>query len=419
MTIFDKIASSKPLDTRKIESIELNLKDTSSKTINEEVSFVLSKITIIKNHLNQCFLEREDAINNLFITLTTGSNLLLLGPPGTGKSQLITELTKHIEGARMFSWLLNRTSDPTEIIGPFSMKAMEKDQFIRVTDGKLPCAEIVFLDEIFKANEPVLNICLPLINEKILYNGPTPTKVPLISLFAASNEFPDENEGLEALYDRLLLRMWVDYIKEPKHRLELLQLCLKERPACSARITIKEIQILQETIKEVKINQNVLQHLNAIIGELEQKGLKISDRRLVKCLDVLRANALLNKRMKVYTDDLQPLMYVLWEKEEDFEMVQTVIEPKLNPYREELENIRLAFDEIKFKFQNNFQQQSKEQRQFYASADKKIKQLAISFNESFKKASSYGINPAPYLLLKDEFVTLGKEIVRLAINSNK
>ncbi|MBQ8993293.1 MAG: AAA family ATPase, partial [Turicibacter sp.] len=110
MTIFDKIASSKPLDTRKIESIELNLKDTSSKKINEEVSFVLSKITIIKNHLNQCFLEREDAINNLFITLTTGSNLLLLGPPGTGKSQLITELTKHIEGARMFSWLLNRTS---------------------------------------------------------------------------------------------------------------------------------------------------------------------------------------------------------------------------------------------------------------------------------------------------------------------
>ena len=89
--------------------------------------------------------------------------------------------------------------------------------------------------------------------------------------------------------------------------------------------------------------------------------------------------------MKVYTDDLHPLMYVLWEKEGDFEMVQTVIEPKLNPYREELENIRLAFDEIKFKFQNNLQQQSKEQRQFYASADKKIKQLAISFNESFKK----------------------------------
>ena len=177
--------------------------------------------------------------------------------------------------------------------------------------------------------------------------------------------------------------------------------------------------MLQETMKEVKINQNVLQHLNAIIGELDQKGLKISDRRLVKCLDVLRANALLNKRMKVYTDDLQPLMYVLWEKEEDFEIVQSVIEPKLNPYHEELETIKLALEDIKFKFQNNKQQQTKEQRQFYVSADKKIKQLAISFNELLKKASSYGINPAPYLLLKDEFVTLGKEVVSLAIVPNK
>lgn len=419
MTIFDKITSSKPLDTRKIESTEFNSKDTSSTLLTEEVSFVLSKITIIKNHLNQCFLEREDAIDNLFITLATGSNLLLLGPPGTGKSQLITELTKHIEEAKLFSWLLNRTSDPAEIIGPFSMKAMEKDQFIRVTDGKLPSAEIVFLDEIFKANEPVLNICLPLINEKILYNGPTPTKVPLISLFAASNEFPDENEGLEALYDRLLLRMWVDYIKEPKHRLELLQLSLKARPLCSTRITIKEIQTLQKTIKEVKINQNVLQHLNAVVGELEQKGLKISDRRLVKCLDVLRANALLNKRMKVYTDDFHPLMYVLWEKEEDFEVVQTVVESKLNPFNEELEQIKLTFEEIKLKFQTSKDPLSKEYRQFCINADKKIKQLAVSFNELLKKASTYGVNPAPYLVLKDDFITLGKEIISTAIKINK
>lgn len=415
MTIFDKIASSKPIQTRKIEPIELDIQTNPTKATSKEVAFILTKIKTLKGYLNQCFIEREDAIDNLFIALTIGSNLLLLGPPGTGKSHLITELTKHIEGARLFSWLLNRTSDPAEIVGPFSMKAMENDQFIRVTDGKLPDAEIVFLDELFKANEPVLNICLPLINEKIFYNGPTPMKVPLISLFAASNEFPEEGEGLEALYDRLLLRMWVDYIKEPSHRLKLLQLASQPCPTCQTSLTLKEIQTLQTACQSVKINQNMLQHLNTIIGELEQQGLSISDRRAVKCLDVLKASAILDGRMTVYTDDFHVLRYVLWEKEGDFEIVSNFIQTKTNPYLDEFNQIKQGLDGIKMKISVMAQRQPKEQKTFYTESDKKIKQLATLFNDLFKKASSYGVNPTSFLAFKEELLQVGRELLNQAM----
>lgn len=416
MSFFDKVSSSKPIKTKSASPVELTVTDTSS-SVKEEVSFILTKVKQLKGHLNQCFIEREEAIENLFLALATGSNLLLLGPPGTGKSHLITELTKHIEEARLFSWLLNRTSDPAEIVGPFSMKAMEQDQFIRVTTGKLPEAEIVFLDELFKANEPVLNICLPLINEKVFYNGPTPTKVPLISLFAASNEFPAEDEGLEALYDRLLLRMWVDYIKEPVHRLKLLQSASQPRPTCSTRLTLSEIQTLQQACQQVKVTHQLLQHLNTIVSDLGQKGLTISDRRLVKCLDVLKAQALLNGRMTAYTDDLKVLTYVLWEKEGDFDIVCDIISSKMNPYREELSQIQIALQDIQTRLPVMKQRQVKEQQAFYTESDKKIKKLATLFNDLYKKASSYGVNPSPYLQLKEELLETGRQVLNYAIQT--
>src|ERR1700731_2705644 len=135
---------------------------------------------------------------------------------------LAEDLCRRIEGADYFQWLLTKFSAPEEIFGNFSLKCIEEDDYRRVTDHKLPEAHIAFLDEIFKANSSILNALLTLINERIFHNGRERVTVPLITLFGASNELPDEEE-LTALYDRFLLRFTVDYIVEEFRFLKMLE----------------------------------------------------------------------------------------------------------------------------------------------------------------------------------------------------
>lgn len=427
MSIFDLMSGNqvKPIQTRKLTPIE-TLKSTiqppeekvQPPSLSSALDPLLDKVETIKTYLNATFVERQDVIDQLFITLATGSNLLLLGPPGTGKSHLITALTKQIEGARLFSWLLNRSSDPGEIVGPFSLKGMEEDKFVRVATGKLPEAEIVFLDEIFKSNEPTLNILLSLINEKIFYNGPTPIPVPLISLFAASNEFPESDQGLEAIYDRLAIRMWVDYIKAPANRLQLLQLATQRGtpayPTCSVTLSLDEIKTLQQTCKAVTFHPMVLNHLNAVATHLIEEGYPISDRRLVKCLDVMKAHALLNRRQMVYTDDLASLVYVLWEKEEDFESIKTYLLEKAMIHSTEFSRLQRDLQTIQDNEHRIMKKSANDKKIFYVQVEKQLKQMGTDFNLLYKQIVGQGLNPHPYLIFKEALKEYGIKFLQQA-----
>src|SRR3989454_1082378 len=180
------------------------------------------KLKKIRDELRQTFLERADLIDGALAALLSSNHVLLVGPPGTAKSMLADELCKRIEGASYFQWLLTKFTTPEEVFGAVSLKALEADEYRRVTAAKLPEAHIAFLDEVFKANSSILNAILTLVNERRFHNGRIVETVPLLTLFGASNELPEEDE-LAALYDRFLLRFVLAYVQEDFRFLRMLE----------------------------------------------------------------------------------------------------------------------------------------------------------------------------------------------------
>ena len=161
--------------------------------------------------LESGLVERETEVRLLLLAAFCGEHLLLLGPPGTAKSELGRRLSAVCGGASFFERLLTRFSVPEELFGPLSMRGLENDQYVRQTDGYLPTATVAFVDEVFKANSAILNSLLTILNERLFDNGNERVEVPLLCLVGASNELP-ESEELDALYDRFLLRCAVEQV---------------------------------------------------------------------------------------------------------------------------------------------------------------------------------------------------------------
>lgn len=307
------------------------------------------KIVNIQQALSSQYAEREEVIEGLTVGLIARQHTLLIGPPGKGKSALVSDLTSRITGTNYFQWLLTRFSTPEELFGPVSLKELEQGVYKRNTAGKLPEAHICYLDELFKANSAILNALLTLINERLFYNNGAPVQVHLQSVIGSSNEYPEEGEGLEALFDRFLLRFEVDYIGEDQSFLSMLQ----GSSPTPADMTVDELYHLQFYSDTVTIPQPVLDALVNIRTELKKEGIRPSDRRFKQSLSIIRAKAVLAGRAQAAIEDIQMLRNSLWEKPEQRQKVadivnkyaQDAVKHKLEEVKKEIKDVLKAAKE--------------------------------------------------------------------------
>ncbi len=308
---------------------------------------MINKVNDIKNYLGTHYLERKEIIDGLLASLVARQHVLMVGVPGTAKSAIVADLAKCITGTNYFQWLLTRFSTPEELFGPVSLKALEQDTYKRNTNGKLPEAHIGFVDEIFKANSAILNSLLTIANERLFYNNGGIVQSPISSLIGASNEWPEEGEGLEALFDRFILRYEVECIADGNNFVKML------KGGCSAQkhvITLQELEQLQVQAEMMtNIPDDILTALRDVRDALKQEGVRPSDRRFRQSLSLLKAIATLDGRDVVKRKDLQILANSLWvtpEKNERDIVRQVVEEVSLDPTEKEVAAVNKAVVDI-------------------------------------------------------------------------
>src|SRR6266567_1652206 len=175
--------------------------------LQEQADDLRKRINHFRKSLGRFFVQKQEIIDLMVVAAIAQEPLLLVGPPGTAKSDLVVKFKDAlgVDESDYFEYMLTRFTEPSEIIGAIDIKELRAGRYIRKKEGKLPTARLVFLDEIFKSNSAILNILLTIINEKKFYQDGVPQAVRLRVLFAATNEVPEQGE-LSALKDRFVLK---------------------------------------------------------------------------------------------------------------------------------------------------------------------------------------------------------------------
>lgn len=287
--------------------------------------------------LNAQFLDKQEIIRLMMISAIAGEHMVIVGPPGTAKSAMIDMFARLID-ARYFEYLLTRFTEPNELFGPVDIAQFREGRYTRRLEHMLPTAEIVFLDEIFKSNSAILNSLLHVINERKFQNGPEVVQVPLISLYAASNEVPND-ENLAAMFDRFLIRVLSDNLDSYHFHelmtkgvaLEIRKMTGKGgelRPLISAR-DLRAVQMGFDRF--MAFPEEFLAKYKGLIFQIRSEGISVSDRRAVKLLKLFAASAVFDGRTRVHDGDFFILRHI-WNNLDQVELLEEIVNPIVDAY---------------------------------------------------------------------------------------
>lgn len=289
-----------------------------------------TKFQELENGVKTKFLEREEEAHGLTLATLSGHHIFFVGPPGTAKSAMVRWYADHITGTNYFQWLLARFSTPEELFGPVDLSALKAGTYRRITSGKLPEAHYAFLDEIFKGSPAINNMLLSILQERIFHNDGAPIKCPLICAVAASNELPEENEGLQALYDRFLLRYHTGYLRDDAKFYALIYKVAQQQ-VNAPTINLNDLQAARKEVASIPLSADAATALVELRSSLRKSGLISSDRRFVQVVDVLRAEAWTRGQAEITPDCLEIGAHIFWDKVEDARTVRGLCLQVSNP----------------------------------------------------------------------------------------
>ncbi len=248
-------------------------------------------------------VDREVLADVVVLCAIAGEHVLVVGPPGTAKSEAIRRVARQL-GGNYFEYLVGRFTEPGEIFGPIDLTSL-RDGVVRVeTKGMLPEADIAFLDEVFLGSTAILNTLLGLLNERVYRRGSTVVDSPLRVCVGACNVLP-EDPSLAAFADRFLARVFVSSV--PDERLEeLLEIGWagdSHRLESSLESLVPALDRLSTAARSVDVS-GVVSDLSTAVRRLRAAGVALSDRRAVRAQRLVAAAAVLDGRAVAAAKDL-------------------------------------------------------------------------------------------------------------------
>jgi MoxR-like ATPase len=327
--------------------------DWSLPELQDEADEIRKRINLFRKALGRFFVAKQELIDLMVVAAIAGEPLLLVGPPGTAKSDLILKFKDALGLAEddYFEYMLTRFTEPSEIIGPIDIQQLREGRYIRREQGKLPTARLAFLDEIFKSNSAILNILLTIINERKFYQDGAPQPVRLRVLFAATNDIPEQGE-LGALKDRFVLKAESRSVQD-EHFTELIDAGIRaevyrnlnQKPWVEGHCTLEDLLKAGRYLTHLfarpsrgRDGENldrkeffppeVFREFERLIKTLvRDQRIFVSDRKLVKLAKLFRVRAWLLSGGVVTRDELRLLVY-LGETQQQIEQLRDFV-PKL------------------------------------------------------------------------------------------